>query len=143
MKVIDISGKEVSRRECTASGEIRLKEETIRMIKQGLVPKGDVLSVARVSAALAVKKTSELIPACHNVPIEGVELDYELLNDRIVVTCRVVSESKTGVEMEALTGTCVALLTLWDMVKELEKDEMGQYPTTELLRVRVLKKVKE
>jgi len=142
LKIADVSRKRVSSRNSIARGMIKLRPETIRMVRVGTVPKGDVLTVAKVSAVLAVKRTSEIIPGCHSIPIDGIEVDYEMEDDKVIVTCEVKTESKTGVEMEAITGTCVALLTIWDMVKELEKDEKGQYPTTSIGDIRVLKKVK-
>lgn len=138
----DITGKEDVRREATARGRIRLKKSTISAIKGDRLPKGDVLTVSKVAAVMAVKRTPGLIPACHVIPITHVEVDYESDAGSVTVTCRVVSTSKTGVEMEALTGASVALLTIWDMTKELEKDKRGQYPTTSIEGIRVLRKVK-
>lgn len=142
MEMIDITSKEAVRREAVAQGRIRLKAETVSAIKHGQVAKGDVLGVSKVSAVMAVKRTPELIPACHVVPVTKVKLDFDLGKDAIKATCTVTSVSKTGVEMEALTGVSVALLTIWDMTKELEKDARGQYPTTSIEDVRVLRKVK-
>jgi len=142
LKIVDISEKKASSRSSIARGEIRLKPTTLDAIRAGKVPKGDVLTVAKVSAVLAAKKTSEIIPACHNIPIEDIEISFEMRRDRIVVTCQVKAESKTGVEMEALSGTCIALLTIWDMIKEFEKDQKGQYPSTSLQDIRVVEKVK-
>ena len=142
LKIADISRKKVSSRNSIARGMIKLRPDTMKMVRVGTVPKGDVLTIAKVSAVLAVKRTSEIIPGCHSIPIDGIEVDYEMEDDKVIVTCEVKTESKTGVEMEAITGTCVALLTIWDMVKELEKDEKGQYPTTSIGDIRVLKKVK-
>ena len=138
----NITGKEDMYREATARGRIRLKKSTISAITDRRVPKGDVLTVSKVAAVIAVKRTPDLIPACHVIPITHVEVDYEVDTDSVAATCTVVSTSKTGVEMEALTGACVALLTIWDMTKELEKDRRGQYPTTSIERIRVLRKVK-
>jgi len=138
----NITGKEDMYREATARGRIRLKKSTISAITDRRVPKGDVLTVSKVAAVIAVKRTPDLIPACHVIPITHVEVDYEVDTDSVAATCTVVSTSKTGVEMEALTGACVALLTIWDMTKELEKDRRGQYPTTSIEGIKVLKKVK-
>lgn len=140
--VVDITGKEDVPREATARGHIRLKGSTMSAIKGGRVPKGDVLTVSKVAAIMAVKRTPDLIPACHTIPLTHVDVDFEVGKRSIAATCKVVSTSKTGVEMEALTGACVALLTIWDMTKELEKDERGQYPTTTIGGIRVLRKVK-
>lgn len=143
LEVVDISEKDPTLRSCIAKGAIKLKPRTLAAVEARRIPKGDVLTVAKVSAVMAVKKTSELIPACHNIPIEDIDIRYLFGARRIEVVCKVIAQSKTGVEMEALTGACVALLTIWDMVKELEKDENGQYPTTSLGEIRVMKKVKE
>ncbi|UNQ74264.1 cyclic pyranopterin monophosphate synthase MoaC [Infirmifilum sp. NZ] len=143
VKMVDITEKPEVYREATASGFIRLKKETVKAILEGKVPKGDVLNVARVAAILAVKKTWEILPLCHPIPITGVEVDFDLTEDGVEATVTVKTTSKTGVEMEALTGVTVALLTVWDMVKSLEKDSRGQYPYTLIKEVRVLEKVKQ
>ena len=139
-KMVDISEKEDVIRIATAEGFIRLKGETIKAIKDGRIPKGDVLTVATVSAILAVKKTPELIPMCHPIPITSVNVNFDLYDDGIRVVCEVKSIGKTGVEMEALTGVSAALLTIWDMVKALEKDESGNYPYTKIEWIRVVEK---
>jgi cyclic pyranopterin phosphate synthase len=141
--MVDIGFKKPSHRRAVARGWIRLRRETIEAIRTGRIAKGDVLTVAKVSATLAVKKTWELIPACHPIPITHVAVDFQIEEDRISAACEVASESKTGVEMEALTGVAMALLTVWDMVKEVEKDESGQYPHTAIERIIVERKVKE
>jgi len=143
VKMVDITEKPEVYREATASGFIQLKKETVKAILEGKVPKGDVLNVARVAAILAVKKTWEILPLCHPIPITGVEVDFDLTEDGVEATVTVKTTSKTGVEMEALTGVTVALLTVWDMVKSLEKDGRGQYPYTLIREVRVLEKVKQ
>ena len=142
LDMVDITEKKDVRREAVAQGRIRLKPGTITAIKRGKVGKGDTLEVSRVAGVIAVKRTPELIPACHVIPITQVSVDFDVSRDNIKVTCRVNSVSKTGVEMEALTGVSVALLSIWDMVKELEKDENGQYPTVAIEGIRVLRKVK-
>lgn len=125
-----------------ASGFIRLKEETIRRIEAKDVPKGDVFAVAQTAAIMAVKRTTELIPLTHPIPITGVDVDLKIEDKGIRVEVEVRSTGQTGVEMEALAGVTGALLTVWDMVKGLEKDESGQYPNTCIEEIRVLKKVK-
>jgi cyclic pyranopterin phosphate synthase len=130
-------------RTATAAGSIRLKESTIEAIKGGQVKKGDVLTTARLAAILAVKDTPRIIPMCHNIPITGVEVKFELEEERIGVTVTVTSVGMTGVEMEALTGVVVALLNIWDMVKYLEKDETGNYPETAIVDIRVIEKRKD
>ncbi len=141
-KMVDISGKKDIVRIAKAEGRIRLREETLNAIKEGSVPKGDVICVAKVAGILAVKKTPELIPMCHPIPITSVEIEFEFVEDGLKAICIVKSVGKTGVEMEALTGVSVALLTVWDMVKALEKDETGNYPYTRIEGVRVVEKKK-
>lgn len=140
--MIDVSDKEVVQRRAVASGEIVLKEETLRAIREGTVKKGDVLTAAKLSGLNAIKSTCNLIAMCHPIPLTyaGIELDIE--DDRIVCKSEVRAQYKTGVEMEALTGASVALLTVWDMVKYLEKDEKGQYPNTSITNLIVVSKEK-
>ncbi len=140
--MVDISAKNDVIRIAVAEGMIRLRKETIEAIKEGRVPKGDVLTVASVAGIMAVKKTPEIVPMCHPIPITSVSIEFELLEMGVKVRCTVKSVGKTGVEMEALTGVSVALLTIWDMVKSLEKDESGNYPQTAIEYIRVLEKVK-
>ncbi len=142
VKMVDISEKKELVRIARAEGFIRLKKETIEAIKSGNVPKGDVLTTANIAGILAVKKTPEIIPMCHPIPITSVSIDFELSDEGIKAICTVKSVGKTGVEMEALTGVSVALLTIWDMVKALEKDETGNYPHTAIEYIRVVEKVK-
>ena len=142
IKMVDVSGKEVVYRTATATGKIKLKETTIKTIKEAGIKKGDPLTVGEIAAILAVKKTPELIPLCHNIPIGKVDVEYRLTDDSVEAQCTVVTNAWTGVEMEALTGVTVALLNVWDMTKYLEKDEGGQYPDTVITDVRVLEKRK-
>jgi cyclic pyranopterin phosphate synthase len=139
---VDISDKPTSVRRAVAAGCIDLKSKTIEAIKQDAVAKGDVLNTATVAAVLAAKKTSEIIPLCHPIALTSIRVDYAILGTTIKATCEVKSESKTGVEMEALTGVSAALLTIWDMVKSLEKDATGNYPVTRLRDLHVLEKSK-
>jgi len=143
LKMIDISKKEASHRVAEAYGRIKLKGDTIRAIKKGAVDKGDPLATAQIAAILGVKKTPEIIPLCHQIPITSIKVDFDIRDDSIEAGCRVEADYKTGVEMEALVGVSIALLTIWDMVKYLEKDEKGQYPTTSITEVRVVEKRKE
>ena len=140
--MIDISDKKIIMRRAKAKGEIKLKKETIKAIKEKKVKKGDVFTVARVAGLNAVKNTSMLIPMCHPVPVSAVNIDFDVRENSIICVCEVKAEYKTGVEMEALTGVTVALLTIWDMVKYVEKDEKGQYPETRIINVEVVEKVK-
>ena len=142
-KMVDISDKpEVSRR-AVAEGEIKLKPETIDAIRNGEIEKGAVLETARIAAILAVKNTPSTIPMCHQIPITGIDVRFDVGTDIIKATVEVKSIGKTGVEMEALHGVNVALLTIWDMVKSVEKDETGNYPFTKILNISVLEKSKK
>ena len=140
--MVDISAKPEVPRKAQASGFIRLKPETLRKIKAGEVPKGDVLAVAQTAAILAVKRTPELVPLTHQVALTGTDVEFKLEEEGIRVDVEVKSTGQTGVEMEALVGVASALLTIWDMVKGLEKDQAGQYPTTSIEDIRVMMKVK-
>ncbi|HDI86213.1 MAG TPA: cyclic pyranopterin monophosphate synthase MoaC [Candidatus Korarchaeota archaeon] len=140
--MVDVTGKGDVFRVAWARGFIRLTEESLRRIREGRVEKGDVYSVAKVAAILAVKRTPELVPLCHPIPITGVEVDVQALDDGVEVEVTVKSVGKTGVEMEALAGVSAALLAVWDMVKKYEKDERGQYPHTRIERIEVVEKEK-
>ena len=140
--MVDISGKADVFRRAKAIGEIVLSEDTIQKIQKGAVEKGNVLATARVAAVLAVKHTPDTIPMCHQIPITGIDVDFEIGAEVISVEVEVKTMGKTGVEMEALAGVAAALLTVWDMVKSVEKDESGNYPHTTIRNIRVLEKVK-
>lgn len=143
MSMADISKKPDVFREATAIGTIKLKPETVRLIKEGRIEKGDVFSLAKTAGVLAAKKTSELIPLCHPLSLSTVEVEAQPFEEsRIVVKARVKAFAKTGVEMEALVAVSAALLTIWDMTKQYEKDSRGQYPSTIIEDIRVLEKVK-
>ena len=144
MGMVDISKKPEVFREATAKGTIKLKAETMQLIKEGKVEKGDVFSLAKIAGVLAAKKTSELVPLCHSLPLSTIDVSVEIAGESIVtVEATVKAFAKTGVEMEALVAVSVALLTVWDMTKQYEKDRKGQYPTTVIGDIRVLRKVKE
>ncbi len=140
--MVDITQKPPVYREATAYGRIKLKRGTIEKIREGEVKKGDVLTVARVSAVQAVKDTPRLISLCHPIPITGVDVEFNIDEEYVEVKVTVKSIGQTGVEMEALSGVAAALLNIWDMVKYLEKDESGNYPITRIEEIRVLEKVK-
>ena len=140
--MVDISQKDIVTRRAVAAGEIFLSRDTIERIRSGTVEKGNVLSTARIAAILAVKKTPELVPMCHQIPITSVDVDFSISEDHISASVAVSSVGRAGVEMEALTGVSVALLTVWDMVKSAEKDDTGNYPSTGIRDIRVLEKVK-
>lgn len=141
--MVNIAEKPVVKRTAEATGKIWLQPQTIKTIREGMIKKGDVFSTANVAGILATKKTPGLIPLCHPIPISQVDVKFETNETHITAKCRVVGEYKTGVEMEALVGVTMALLTIWDMVKYLEKDEDGQYPHTKIGEITVLKKKKE
>lgn len=140
--MVDISNKGEVLRRARARGRIVLKPETIKAIREGGVKKGDVFTVSRVAAISAVKRTHEAIPLCHPIPITGIDVDFKVLENSVEVEVEVRSYARTGVEMEALHGVLVALLNIWDMVKYLEKDGTGNYPTTRIEDVVVIEKVK-
>jgi cyclic pyranopterin phosphate synthase len=121
--MVDVGDKAVTAREAVARGEVKMKPATLLAIVSGRAKKGDVLAVARVAGILAAKKTHELIPLCHPLPIHSVVLDVEPNRSRstIEVEARVRVEAKTGVEMEALTAVAVACLTIYDMVKAIDR----------------------
>lgn len=126
--MVDVADKPESRREATASGHIQMKPETLALLSEGGLPKGDVLATARIAGIQAAKRTHELIPLCHALPLSKVSVDFHLdeQNSRVevVATCRL--NGRTGVEMEALTAVSVACLTLYDMCKAVDKDmEIG------------------
>ncbi|MCJ7718396.1 cyclic pyranopterin monophosphate synthase MoaC [Candidatus Bathyarchaeota archaeon] len=142
--MVDISDKPEITREATAQGCIRLKTETLHLIKEGKIAKGDPLYTAKIAGIMAAKRTSTLIPLCHPLLLTKVEVKTEILGDsKVQVTATVKTKAQTGVEMEALTATAVSLLTVWDMVKQYEKDAEGQYPSTAIESIRVIKKLKK
>jgi cyclic pyranopterin phosphate synthase len=138
--MIDITEKKVVERRAVASGRIVLREESISAIAEGKTKKGDVLGTARTAAVMAVKRTPEIIPFCHQIPITDVKVDFTLGRNYVDVKVEVKSLARTGVEMESLTGAAVALLTVWDMVKYIEKNASGNYPSTKISDLRVVKK---
>ncbi len=143
MSMVDVSGKAEIFREATATGTIKLKSETVALIKAGRIAKGDPLYTAKIAGVLAAKKTSSLIPLCHPLPLLNVTVEVEIAGETTVeVSATVKAKAQTGVEMEALTAVSVGLLTVWDMVKQYEKDADGQYPTTTIQNIRVVRKMK-
>ena len=144
MTMVDVSGKAEIFREATATGTIRLKPETVNLIKEGKIAKGDPLYTAKIAGVLAAKKTSGLVPLCHPLPLTNVEVEAKITDKTTVeVTAAIKAKAQTGVEMEALVATSVALLTIWDMVKQYEKDANGQYPTTAIENIHVVRKFKQ
>lgn len=143
VKMVEIGHKDVVFRKAIARGKIKLRPETIKLIQEGKTKKGNVIATAQIAGILAVKRTWEIIPLCHPIPLTGVDISFEFGEDYIEATCEVRAYYKTGVEMEALTGVSVALLTIWDMVKAVEKDENGQYPVTRIYDISVVEKVRD
>ncbi|BDB97707.1 cyclic pyranopterin monophosphate synthase MoaC [Saccharolobus caldissimus] len=142
VRMIDVSNKTITLREAEAEGFIKLKKETIQKIIENEIEKGNVISIAKTAGILAAKKTSELIPLCHLIPLENVEIDIKIEDEGLRVISKVKAHYKTGVEMEALVATAIALLTIWDMVKKYEKDDKGQYPYTLIKEIKVINKIK-
>jgi cyclic pyranopterin phosphate synthase len=143
MGMVDVSGKPVVVRKAQAGGKIFLSPKTLDEINAGRIKKGNPLQVAEVAAMNAAKQTHLLIPHCHQVPLDTVRVDFQVLSDSIEAVCYVSARARTGVEMEALMGVSVALNTIWDMVKYLEKDDQGQYPFTKITDIRVIQKIKQ
>jgi cyclic pyranopterin phosphate synthase len=140
--MVDVSEKPVVPRTARASGRILLSAGTLARVREGRIVKGDVLATARVAAVLAVKDTPRIVPLCHPLPIERVDVDWDLDESSISCTVTVKSRARTGVEMEALAGVTAGLLAVWDMTKAYEKDEGGQYPSTRITDIRVEDKKK-
>jgi len=144
MSMIDITAKPEVHREATAKGQIKLKPETIQRIKQGKIEKGDPFTIAKTAGILAAKNTCSLIPLCHPLPLTSVSIDLKVSDDRTVeAEATVKTKAQTGVEMEALAAVSMALLTVWDMTKQYEKDAKGQYPHTAIENIHVVRKIKE
>ncbi|MCR5825932.1 MAG: cyclic pyranopterin monophosphate synthase MoaC [Oscillospiraceae bacterium] len=120
-RMVDVSDKAPSLRTATAAGTVRMQRATAEAIRTGSVPKGDVLAVAQVAGILAAKRTSELVPMCHPLPLSGVDLRFTLREEALDVEATVRCRGETGVEMEALHAVTVAALTVYDMCKALEK----------------------
>ena len=121
--MVDVSAKPISHREAVASGEIRLQKATIRLIQSNRIAKGNVLAAARLAGIMAAKKTGDLIPLCHPLPISHCEIAFAIpsSSDRIAITASAKITAQTGVEMEALTAVSVAALTIYDMCKAADK----------------------
>lgn len=144
MSMVDITGKPEVVRVASAEGVIRLKRETVLAIKEKRIKKGDVFIAAKLAAINAVKKTPDLIFLAHPIPITDIDVSLEIDEKQpgVKAVVKVKSIGKTGVELEAVTGVMVALLTVFDMCKYLEKNERGQYDVTNISGIRVVKKIK-
>jgi len=143
MSMVDVTAKPEVYREATAKGIIKLKPETIRLIKEGKIEKGDTFQAAKIAGVLAAKKTSSIIPLCHPIPLTNIEINIKIVNrSALEVEATIKTKAQTGVEMEALVAASTALLTIWDMTKQYEKDAEGQYPYTAIQNICVTRKVK-
>ena len=120
-RMVDVGGKVATHRIAIASGRIRMSSTALAAIREGDVPKGDVLAAARIAAIMAAKKTGELIPLCHPLALDAVTVDFGFETDAVRVTATASLTAKTGVEMEAMTATSIALLTIYDMAKAIDK----------------------
>ena len=141
-KMVDISRKPEIYRAATATGKILLKADTIKRIRLGQVEKGNPLQIATVAGINASKLTSQLMPLCHPLRIEGTDITTKINNSSITVTATVNAFDRTGVEMEALTVVTITLLNIWDVTKQYEKTNDGQYPSTSISGIKVVEKVK-
>ena len=119
--MVDVSAKPVSIRRAVASGKIRLREETLNLVSKNQIAKGDVLATARIAGIQAAKQTAQLIPLCHTLPLGEIKVDLIASADGVEARCTARTVAQTGVEMEALTGVAVALLTIYDMCKAVDK----------------------
>ena len=119
--MVDVSAKPVSIRQAIASGKIRLREETLNLVTKNQIAKGDVLATARIAGIQAAKQTAQLIPLCHTLPLGEIKVDLIASADGVEARCTARTVAQTGVEMEALTGVAVALLTIYDMCKAVDK----------------------
>ena len=121
-RMVDVSTKDETTREALASALVRMRPETLTLIQAGDMPKGDVFACARVAGIMAAKRTPDLIPLCHPIPISMVSVDFEVIaEDQLRITARVKTTYKTGVEMEALTAVSIAALTVYDMCKAVDR----------------------
>jgi cyclic pyranopterin phosphate synthase len=134
--MVDVSGKPMSARRAVAAGEIRLQRATCDLITKDKIAKGNVFATARVAGIQAAKNTPQLIPLCHTLPLSEVKIDIDMTSDGAKVKCTAQTIAQTGVEMEALTGVTVALLTIYDMCKAVDKQ-------MQIFDVRLLEKTKQ
>jgi cyclic pyranopterin phosphate synthase len=136
VSMVDVSAKPIARRTAVAEGFIRLQAATLEKINQSQIAKGNVLAVAQVAAVGAAKRTDELIPLCHTLPIQHVDVAFQELPEGIRIRCTVTTNAQTGVEMEALSGVTIGALTIYDMCKAVDK-------TMEVTAIRLVSKTKE
>jgi cyclic pyranopterin monophosphate synthase len=135
-QMVDVSAKPLSARTAVASGKIRLRKETVDLIRKNEIAKGDVIATARLAGIQAAKQTAHLIPLCHTLPLGEVKIDITVSDSAAEVRCAARTVAQTGVEMEALTGVAVALLTIYDMCKAVDKE-------MQISNVRLLEKTKQ
>jgi cyclic pyranopterin phosphate synthase len=121
MKMIDVGGKDKTARVAVATAQVRMSPSTVKRVREGKVEKGDVLAAARLAGVMAAKRTPDFIPLCHPISLSSVEVEVELTSDSIQVRTEVKATDRTGVEMEALTAACAASLTIYDMLKGIER----------------------
>jgi cyclic pyranopterin phosphate synthase len=119
--IVDVTEKAVTKRTAVAAGTLHTTADVVSMIAAGGLPKGDALATARVAGVLAAKRTSDLIPLCHHLALSGVDIDFEIGTADVAITATVRTTDRTGVEMEALTAVSVAALTLYDMIKAVDR----------------------
>ena len=131
--MVDVGHKPAERRRAVACGELRCHPDTVRALRERALPKGDVLTVAKLAGIQAAKRTDELIPLCHSLPLDGVDVTFRVEPDRIEIRAEASTSARTGVEMEALTAVQVGLLTLYDMLKSVD-------PAMSIGPVRLLRK---
>jgi cyclic pyranopterin phosphate synthase len=134
-QMVDVSAKPLSARTAVASGKISLRQETSDLVRRNEIAKGDVVATARIAGIQAAKQTAQLIPLCHTLPLSEVKIDIVVSSEATEVTCSARTIAQTGVEMEALTGVAVALLTIYDMCKAVDKE-------MQISDIRLLKKTK-
>lgn len=134
--MVNVGEKAVVRRTATAGGRVSLAPETVELLRQRALPKGDALNTARIAGVMAAKRTPDLIPLCHGINLTSVDVDFEVEDDGIVITATARASDRTGVEMEALTAVNVAALTIYDMCKAVDKE-------MEIGGVRLIEKTKE
>ena len=140
--IVDVSDKKVIKRVATATGKLELSQQSIDAITANQVKKGNVIEASTIAAIQAVKETPRILPHCHPIPLEGCDVHWEISSTSLHCTVTVTANYKTGIEMEAITGVCAGLLCALDMVKSHEKDQHGQYPTSEISQVKIISKFK-
>jgi cyclic pyranopterin phosphate synthase len=135
-RMVDVGAKPVQRRRAVAAGFVACAPATVDALREKALPKGDVLTVARIAAIQAAKRTDELIPLCHGLPLDKVDVDFEVRDDGVAIRATSSTSAKTGVEMEALVAVSVAALTIYDMCKAVDKEMV-------IGSIKVIEKIKE